>query len=193
MTDRYRSFAELAKDMTLGRDYRIKWEERLKSKFLIVAPHGGKIEKGTSELARAIAGDELSFYLFEGLRKTDNRALHITSHRFDEPSALRLADNADTVIGIHGRQNGNSKETTYLGGLNASLAKSIEQSLLEFGFRAEVAGHKYPATNPQNICNKGRSHAGAQLELPMRLRSMLLETEELMNRFSAAIRTALGY
>lgn len=192
MADRYKHFAELADDMTFGRDYRIEWAERPKSTILIIAPHGGKIERGTSELARAIAGDDLNFYLFEGLRKSGNRALHITSHRFDEPCALKLAGSANRVVGIHGRQDGNNDEATYLGGLDNPLIRSIEQSLSEIGFRAEVTGHKYPATNPQNICNKGRSGAGAQLELPLGLRIKLLEAEERMNRFSAAVRSALG-
>jgi poly-gamma-glutamate hydrolase-like protein len=56
----------------------------------LVAPHGGGIEPGTSELADAIAASDLSFYTFEGLKPSGNTDLHITSTRFDEPMCLTL-------------------------------------------------------------------------------------------------------
>jgi phage replication-related protein YjqB (UPF0714/DUF867 family) len=62
--DKYFTFAELA----AGEDpsaYRIVSMPR-GSAVAIIAPHGGNIEPGTSELARAVAGQELSLYLFEG-------------------------------------------------------------------------------------------------------------------------------
>jgi phage replication-related protein YjqB (UPF0714/DUF867 family) len=58
--------------------------DRLGSDVCIIAPHGGKIEKWTSEIATALAGDDYNLYLFEGLKRAKNRDLHITSSRFDE-------------------------------------------------------------------------------------------------------------
>jgi phage replication-related protein YjqB (UPF0714/DUF867 family) len=52
----------------------------------IIAPHGGKIEPGTSEIAAAIAGDDYSLYRFQGLRDRPREELHITSAKFDEPT-----------------------------------------------------------------------------------------------------------
>jgi phage replication-related protein YjqB (UPF0714/DUF867 family) len=43
----------------------------------ILAPHGGGIEPGTSELAEAVAGEGLSFYAFEGLKRSGNAVLHV--------------------------------------------------------------------------------------------------------------------
>ncbi|MEI9899657.1 MAG: poly-gamma-glutamate hydrolase family protein [Hyphomicrobium sp.] len=65
MTDKYRSFAELKAHEEEGRDYQIIAKDR-RSAVAVVAPHAGKIEPGCSAIARAIAGDDLSIYLFEG-------------------------------------------------------------------------------------------------------------------------------
>ncbi|MBX9746202.1 MAG: poly-gamma-glutamate hydrolase family protein [Hyphomonadaceae bacterium] len=191
MVDRYNSFDELARDMLLGRDYRIETVERPGSDFLIIAPHGGKIEKGTSELTRAIAGADFSFYSFEGVRAAGNRGLHITSHKFDEPTALKLAGRSRKVVGIHGRRNGQDNQTAYLGGLDERLVNSIKLELSNSGFPAVSGKHDFPATNPQNICNIGTSGSGVQLELPLDLRMELLESEIRMRRFATAVRTAL--
>ncbi len=52
-----------------------------------MSPHGGRIEGGVSEIVRSFR-DDYSTYLFEGLKTHDNQTLHITSTRFDEPSAV---------------------------------------------------------------------------------------------------------
>ena len=67
MPDRYRRFADLAANECLGVDYRIRVEDR-GTPFVILAPHGGWIEPGTSEIAEALAGTDLSFYAFEALK-----------------------------------------------------------------------------------------------------------------------------
>ncbi len=82
MTSFYRNFEELKEKEVEGRDYRIR--KNLKdSTVLIMAPHGGKIEPGTAEIAEAIAGHDYSFYSFEGLKADRNSNLHIESHLFD--------------------------------------------------------------------------------------------------------------
>lgn len=42
--------------------------ENRRAPVAIIAPHGGSIEPGTSEIAATIAGDSQSFYAFEALR-----------------------------------------------------------------------------------------------------------------------------
>ena len=67
MADRFRSFEKLKFHFADNRDISIVATERQGTTCLIMAPHGGKIEKGTSELASAIAATDYSLYLFEGL------------------------------------------------------------------------------------------------------------------------------
>ncbi|HGC4234758.1 TPA: poly-gamma-glutamate hydrolase family protein, partial [Escherichia coli] len=47
--------------------------------YAIMAPHGGKIESGTTEISVAIAREDLSLYIFNANKTNNNRALHITS------------------------------------------------------------------------------------------------------------------
>ena len=56
--EEFDGFAALAKRYTEVKDYRIVQKDR-GGKFLILAPHGWGIEPGTSELVKAIAGDDL--------------------------------------------------------------------------------------------------------------------------------------
>ncbi|WP_376782030.1 poly-gamma-glutamate hydrolase family protein [Agrobacterium cavarae] len=66
------------------------------SSVCVIAPHGGKVERGTSELALAVAGTRLSYYLFEDLKPKGNRDLHVTSSSFNEPQALAVVENSNT-------------------------------------------------------------------------------------------------
>jgi phage replication-related protein YjqB (UPF0714/DUF867 family) len=67
-----------------------------------MAPHGGKIEPGTAEIAEAVAGDDYSFYCFEGIKADGNGVLHIRSHLFAEPRAMEAVESAEIVVTVHG-------------------------------------------------------------------------------------------
>jgi hypothetical protein len=96
MADKYASFQELERAERRG-VYRVLSRPR-KATIAVIAPHGGKIEPGTSEIARKIAGADFSFYAFEGRKKRHNKSLHITSTRFDEPICLALIGGADCIL-----------------------------------------------------------------------------------------------
>ncbi len=57
MTSSYKSFKELAHQEAEGRDYRVRINLK-DGPVLVMAPHGGKIEPGTAEIAEAIAGHD---------------------------------------------------------------------------------------------------------------------------------------
>ena len=90
------------------------------------APHGGGIEPGTSELAEAIASKELSFYVFEGVKRVENGQLHITSTRFDEPVWARLLARAERVIAIH--REDSDETVVFLGGLDLAGVERLYTS-----------------------------------------------------------------
>jgi len=181
----YECYADLALAQVEGADFQIHIERRATSKIAILAPHGGAIEAGTSEIARAVAGSEFNLYLFEGLRESGSyTALHLTSHRFDEPKCLTLLAGCDHVIAIHGCR-GNSPQAL-LGGLDMGLKRRIGAAIAAAGVEAPLAGHKYPAVHPSNICNRGRSGAGVQVELTSALR-----LEQANHAIVTAIRSVL--
>lgn len=165
----YACYANLAAAHVEGADFLVRIEHKPESRIAILAPHGGAIEAGTSEIARAVAGSEFNLYLFEGLRASSNYAtLHLTSHRFDEPRCLKLLARCDHVIAIHGCR-GDAPQAL-LGGLDHALRRQIGKAIAASGIEARLAGHRYRGVHPQNICNRGRRGAGVQVELTSALR-----------------------
>ena len=165
----YGCYADLAKVQTEGADFQVRIERKPESPVAIVAPHGGAIEAGTSEIARAVAGLEFNLYLFEGTRSSGNYdALHLTSHLFDEPRCLGLLSRCDHVIAIHGCRG--ETPQALLGGLDAPLKTRIAEAILAAGIETRLIGHQFRAVHPRNICNRGRRGAGVQLELTSALR-----------------------
>jgi phage replication-related protein YjqB (UPF0714/DUF867 family) len=169
MQDKYSSFAALEAQELAGRDYDTTVRERRESGVLIVAPHGGSIEIGTTELADLIAGNDYSLFAFNGLKvRGHNRELHITSHNFDHPECVALAALHPIVLAIHGCKGDSSQ--IYVGGRDEELATLLTGRLVAAGLRATATGHKYPGRNPRNICNRGARGRGAQLEFTFDLR-----------------------
>lgn len=165
----YRGFADLAIAQTEGTDYRVLIRPIEKSSIAVIAPHGGSIEQYTSDIARGVAGEDFNLYLFEGIRQAGNySALHLTSHRFDEPRCLSLLSMCDHVVAIHGC--GGDDQRVLLGGLDEALKLAVGQALTGLGVEVQSDGHPFPATDPKNICNRGRRGVGVQVEMTMGLR-----------------------
>lgn len=168
VADHYQDFNALKKSELEGIDFRIRSYDR-DSKTVVMAPHGGGIEPGTSELAEAIAGANLSFYAFEGLKQAGNSRLHITSTRFDEPVCASVLSHAERVIAVHG-ENGEDA-VVYLGGLYTEGVKRLQRALKERNFRATINGPAHlQGISPDNVCNRGMLGAGIQIELSDGLR-----------------------
>ena len=191
-TDRYESFAALAAQETCGVHYRVCIVDR-RSPVVVLAPHGGTIETGTSMVAAAIARDDHSLYCFEGLCSGRlHSELHITSNRFDEPQALKLVSAAKTAVAVHGRQDRTDPHTVWMGGRDLALRDAIAWSLARSGFLAATDGHPLTGRLASNICNRGASEAGVQLELPGTLRDDLARDAAALSRFSGAVRDVLA-
>src|SRR5262245_48505103 len=141
MADKYRNFADLARNERAGIVYDVL-VRRARPAFAIVAPHGGGIEAGTSEIADAVAAGEWSFYAFEGLKTSGNVDLHITSTRFDEPMCLTLLDDTEIVVTIHGEHSTEDGEGVFIGGLDTDLGREIGSGLAQRGF--DVREHEDP-------------------------------------------------
>src|SRR5258708_29061474 len=86
-----------------------------KPKTTILAPHGGGIEPGTSELCLAVAGYHpaslpqipaagvtYDYWIFEGLRDSGNPELHVTSTGCDDGVAVSLCAGSLNALALHG-------------------------------------------------------------------------------------------
>jgi phage replication-related protein YjqB (UPF0714/DUF867 family) len=187
--DKYRSFDALNRGEHKNA-FRIKCLVRAR-KVAVIAPHGGKIESWTSEIATSIAAQDYCLYCFEGIKQRDNWDLHITSTRFDEPQCLSLLSLCDRVVTVHGCDS--DALIAYMGGLDRILRNSIREHLNAAGFVTDVH-HDRPdlqGLNKHNICNRGRLGMGVQLELSYGLRTALIKASPAMGAFTEAIRRSI--
>ncbi|MEQ8823463.1 MAG: poly-gamma-glutamate hydrolase family protein [Filomicrobium sp.] len=189
MADKYRNFDALCKAERNGVDYHICLIRRISS-VAVIAPHGGFIEPGTSEIAAAVAGDDYNLYCFEGLRDRPHGDLHITSHRFDEPQCVGLLRDCQKVIAVHGRAG--TDRRIEVGGLDAELRDAIHANLVSAEFESEIVdAGELAGRHSLNICNRSVRKMGCQVEVSKALRALLTSDGSLLNRFSQAIRLAL--
>ena len=158
----YRGYADLAGQQVEGSDYKVHVRAIAQCSVAVIAPHGGGIERYTSEIARAIAGDDFNLYVFEGIRPSENyAALHLTSHRFDEPRCLELLAGCDYVVAIHGCSGG--AQQAFVGGLDAGLKAVVAQSMAALGVETLLADHPFPAIDPMNRSARGRRRVGVKI------------------------------
>lgn len=199
--NRYPTFTALTHHEREHHDYRVHLRLGT-SGIAVLAPHGSKIERGTTPIANAIAGAEHTFYSFEGIKPTlkANRILHVPSNHFDEPRALTAVASAQRVITIHGAKG--QEHAVYAGGLDLDLREIILRQLTLAGFTAD---HDPSPTRqgrgPTNICNRGITGKGLQLELTYGLRGSLFgkpdtlgmrQPNDLFYRLVDTIREALA-
>lgn len=185
MPDKYASFEQLSASEPAG-SYEIELR-RMNSAVALIAPHAGKIEPGTSELCRFVAGEDLTYYLFQGRKPNSNSDLHITSSRFDEPRGLAAADSAQVVTTFHG-QSGTDLFVN-VGGLASEIGQTLIERLTVAGYSAgRQANQSLQGLDHNNICNRGRSKRGLQLEISRGLRDKLVTDSGEMSKFSSAIR-----
>ena len=173
MPDQFKNFNELKQTYRDGIDYRIRAGFRSEA-AIILAIHAGGIEMGTSELAQAIAGDDFSFYLLEGLIG-NSQLLHITSTNFDEPDCLALVQRHRVALSLHGFADLPGDPLIYLGGKDRVLVRRLLEALEAGGYPSQINTGKFAATDPDNICNRTGTGQGVQLELSARLRSQFFE------------------
>lgn len=183
-SDDLTSFADLCSQFAEGRDFVVEIARR-PSTAAVIAIHGDPIERGVSRIARQIAGQVHNLYLLEGrLPALNYEYLHLASSRFDDPRCLDLVSRCDRVVTIHGC-NG-LEENVLLGGLDEALKARIAVALTAAGVPCQTEGHRFPGRQPLNICNRGATGMGVQIELTDPVREGRLEAAVV-----AAVRTAL--
>ncbi len=179
--DKYQNFEEL---LSQESEYRIEVVDQA-SDVTIIAPHGGRIEPRTAEIAALIAGARYNLFCFHGLKQDDNYDLHITSHRFDHPHALEMVSKARYVIAVHGCTV--TEPIAYLGGLDTDLIEQIGTELTTLHIENKRDSKRFSGTHHHNICNRGIFKRGVQLELSRGIR----DSEMACNKVSEAVQSAL--
>lgn len=168
----------------------------------ILAPHGGGIETGTSELCLAVAGYHPAdlaptsangafhdYWMFEGLLSTGNARLHVTSTNCDDTVARAVAAGSLNAIGLHGCKPEQADlpagtQAVLVGGRNTALKSCLLTRLTAAGLQA-IDANSVPDLNgdePANIANRTLLAAGAQLELTTPLRQAMFGTNTRADR-----------
>jgi phage replication-related protein YjqB (UPF0714/DUF867 family) len=187
----------------------------------ILAPHGGGIERGTSELCLAVAGYHpanlpitrpagvtYDYWMFEGIRESGNADLHVTSTGCDDLVAVTLCAGALGALSLHGFKPENldpprspDEQAIFVGGCDDLLRAFLEEALDDVDLPVEAAAGELDGDSVCNIVNRTLRGRGAQLELSEPLRDTMFgrntrpgrkhTTTEVFWRFMAACQDAL--
>jgi phage replication-related protein YjqB (UPF0714/DUF867 family) len=191
------------------------------TRTVILAPHGGGIERGTSELCLAVAGHHpanlpvtppagvtYDYWMFEGIRDAGNADLHVTSTGCDDLVAVTLCAGALGALSLHGFKPENldpprpaDEQLIFLGGCDDLLRGLLEETLADVDLPVEAAAGELDGDSVCNIVNRTMRDRGTQLELSEALRDTMFTrntrparkhtTTEVFWRFVAACRDAL--
>ena len=191
------------------------------TRTVILAPHGGGIERGTSELCLAVAGYHpanlpitppagvtYDYWMFEGIREGGNADLHVTSTGCDDLVAVSLCAGALGALSLHGFKPENldpprdpDEQVILIGGCDDRLRDLLAEVLDDVDLQVEAAVGELDGDSVCNIVNRTMRGRGAQLELSELLRDTMFgkntrparkhTTTEVFWRFVAACRDAL--
>jgi phage replication-related protein YjqB (UPF0714/DUF867 family) len=190
------------------------------ARTVILAPHGGGIEPGTSELCLAVAGYHpanlpdtppaavtYDYWMFEGVREGDNAPLHVPSVGCDDGVAVWLCAASLNAVSLHGFEPKpplpQDTRLVLVGGGDEELRKLLLRTLDTAGLPVEDAAGRgeLDGNSSLNIVNRTRRGKGAQLEVSKPLREAMFTvntrprrkhtTTEVFWTFVAACRDAI--
>jgi phage replication-related protein YjqB (UPF0714/DUF867 family) len=170
--------------------------DNAETQAIVMAIHGGGIEKGTSEIAVAAAGYHPAtlipivdgyalhdFWLFEGLLPSGNGRLHVTASHYDDPIASELVKNARRCISLHGCTDTQAAGKIQIGGLDHELREIVFEELTTARIPAEITTNPMlDGDLPDNIANQTRLHGCVQLEMGTSYRASLFGTDTRVQR-----------
>jgi phage replication-related protein YjqB (UPF0714/DUF867 family) len=154
----------------------------------VLAPHGGGIEVGTSELCLAVAGYHpgtlaatppvYDYWMFEGLRSSDNDQLHVTSAHCDDPVALSVCGGSRHALGLHGCTPAQvdlpaEARAVLVGGRDGAFKRYLLEELAGFGAVDAAGWESLNGSEPANIANRTLLGMGGQVEITTPLRAAM--------------------
>jgi phage replication-related protein YjqB (UPF0714/DUF867 family) len=150
----------------------------LHAEFGFMAIHGGSLERGTAEVARAAAARcSASLYAVE---QPDGFRWHIPSHRYDPeaaPALGRFLAHVDRTVSVHGYGREGWWTRILVGGADRALAAEVAAALRpcvpDFDVVDDIDAipPELRGLHPDNPVNRCRG-GGVQLELPLRVRGL---------------------
>lgn len=173
-----------------GSDFEIKTRKGSEAS-LVMAIHGGTIEKGTTELADLVAGDKFSFYSFTGLTD-DYLGLHLTSTSFDEPRLAELTLIAKKCLSLHGLKD--DVADFCVGGGNSKKRKAYVQLLAQKFPKwrsCELCCPPSSGISKKNVVNRCHN-PGVQIEMGQKVRLELKQNPLFLQELSSVLQDELA-
>ncbi|MCI2748310.1 poly-gamma-glutamate hydrolase family protein [Staphylococcus warneri] len=175
--DYYTSMTQLERETKEDIDWKKETRDQ-GNQVLIVAPHGGNIEQGTSELTKLLAQQGgYDYFSFEATRPSNNTQLHVTSTHYDDPTLHQMVEGRSATISIHGAKG--DDPIVFLGGAKSDLRDEIQSQLEIRGFTVQVPPEYLGGLNENNFINKNENSTGVQLELTISLRKALFNNQDM--------------
>ncbi|PIB06050.1 hypothetical protein B1C81_26060 [Streptomyces sp. HG99] len=171
VADLYASYTALAASEVEGMSYERRSVPVTGTTWSAIAIHGGGIEAGSGEMARAVGAGLMNHYEFAGIKSANNWDLHVTSTNFDEPTCLGIVTAARRCLSFHGYTGTTDVAETSLGGLDTATVARVQTALQYAGFRVITAAQEINGSDPANIANKTTITAGVQIEMSAALRA----------------------
>ena len=179
MADLYASYTALAAAETEGVAYERRSVPAAGSTWSSIAIHGGGIEPGSGEVARAVGASVMAHYEFAGIKSSNNSDLHVTSTNFNEPIAQGIVTASKRCLSFHGYSGTTGLSETSIGGLDTVMAGRVASALTRAGFRVITAAQEINGSDPANICNTTTISAGVQVEMSNALRASFFPNGDL--------------
>jgi phage replication-related protein YjqB (UPF0714/DUF867 family) len=184
-----------------GRDFRVTYGDNRIEQCLLIAPRGGGIAPGSSEIMRAVAeAGGWAWYEFAGFLRQGNRAgFQVASADFDEPTLLGLLPRTAFATVFHGSGPAGDP-LVYVGGLwtegREIVVASMNRAFEKHGIRALDAAQSrvseiLQGSGARDLANRGKLRAGVQLEFSREARNLLFPPDasrEARGRRSARLR-----
>ena len=150
---------------------------RLRSRFGLMAYHGGNLERTTDAVAAEVA--ERTGSSFYGVIQASPHRHHIASTHFDpahSPALAGFLEHVDVVITLHGYGRRRLRRHLLLGGRNRTLARHVAGHLrdgLPQRYRVlddlQAIPRELRGQHPRNPVNRPAGR-GVQIELPPTIR-----------------------
>lgn len=150
--------------------------------FGILAIHAG-VEPGTEKVAERIAQNDFPFYI-------NKNPVHVTSSEFTDEELDELLKQIDVAVSIHGEKT-KSESFVMVGGLAMDLRKRLETSFTKNGIIIKNPPEHLDGDNVKNVCNRGKSKTGIQLEISRGLIDVLTSNEIELEKFADSVRGVL--
>jgi phage replication-related protein YjqB (UPF0714/DUF867 family) len=178
VADLYSSYTDLAAHEVEGVSYERRQVPVTGASWAAIAIHGGGIEAGSGEVARAVSAGLMAHYEFAGIKSSNNFDLHVTSTNFNEPICQGLVGASSRTLSFHG-YTGDGTPVTSIGGLDTVTRDRIGAALTGAGFSVISAAQEINGSDPANICNLNRIGAGVQIEMSQALRASFFPNGDL--------------